>query len=128
MNPADIEKVIQIQLDAYNAHDIEAFMAMWAEDALYFEHPSTLLASGAAEIRARHVARFQEPNLFAKLNKRMVLGNKVVDQETVTRTFPEGTGKIDVIVTYEVLNGKVAKAWYIFGTPVLDAPAGRARH
>lgn len=120
-NPSEVEQVIQKQLDAYNAHDIEAFMAMWADDALYFEHPSTLLASGAEAIRTRHVARFQEANLFARLNQRMVLGNKVVDQETVTRTFPEGTGTIDVIVTYEVLNGKVAKAWYIFGTPVLDA-------
>ena len=64
---------------------------------------------------------FRKANLFARLNQRMVLGNKVVDQETVTRTFPEGTGTIDVIVTYEVLNGKVARAWYIFGTPVLDA-------
>ena len=120
-NPSEVEQVIQKQLNAYNAHDIEGFMALWAEDALYFEHPSTLLASGAEAIRARHVARFQEANLFARLNQRMVLGNKVVDQETVTRTFPEGTGTIDVIVTYEVLNGKVARAWYIFGTPVLDA-------
>jgi len=120
-NPSAVEQVIQKQLDAYNAHDIEAFMAMWAEDSLYFEHPATLLAEGAEAIRARHIARFQETNLFARLNQRMVLGNKVVDQETVTRTFPEGTGTIDVIVTYEVLDGKVAKAWYIFGTPVLDA-------
>ncbi|MEQ1887980.1 MAG: nuclear transport factor 2 family protein [Alphaproteobacteria bacterium] len=118
--PTEVEQVIQKQLDAYNAHDIEAFMAMWAGDALYFEHPATLLASGAEAIRARHVARFQEANLFARLNQRMVLGNKVVDQETVTRTFPEGTGTIDVIVTYEVINGKVARAWYIFGIPVLD--------
>ncbi len=121
MSPAEVEKVIQTQLDAYNAHDIEAFMAMWADDALYFEHPSTLLAEGAAAIRARHVARFQEANLFARLKQRMVLGNKVVDYETVTRTFPEGPGTIDVIVTYEVINGKVARAWYIFGTPVLGA-------
>lgn len=121
MSPAEVEKVIQTQLDAYNAHDIEAFMEMWADDALYFEHPSTLLAEGAAAIRARHVARFQEANLFARLKQRMVLGNKVVDYETVTRTFPEGPGTIDVIVTYEVINGKVARAWYIFGTPVLGA-------
>ncbi len=120
-NPSKVEQVIQKQLDAYNAHDIEAFMAMWAEDALYFEHPSKPLAVGADAIRARHAARFQETNLFARLNQRMVLGNKVVDQETVTRTFPEGTGTIDVIVIYEVLNGKIAKAWYIFGAPVLDS-------
>jgi hypothetical protein len=114
------EKIVQRQLDAYNARDIDAFMAMWASDAQYFEHPSKLLASGAAEIRARHIVRFKEPNLFGRLIKRMVVGNKVVDQEVVTRTFPEGTGRIDVIAIYEVQDDKIANAWFILGSPVLD--------
>jgi ketosteroid isomerase-like protein len=63
----DAGEIVQRQLDAYNSRDIDAFMAMWADDAQYFEHPSKLLASGAAEIRARHVIRFNEPNLFGRL-------------------------------------------------------------
>jgi hypothetical protein len=51
----------------------------------------------------------------------MVVGNKVVDQEVVTRTFPEGTGHIDVIAVYEVKGDKIANAWFILGSPVLDA-------
>ena len=115
------EAVVQMQLDAYNAHDIEKFMAAWAEDAQYFEHPSTLLASGSAQIRERHVARFKEPNLHGSLIKRMVVGNTVVDQENVTRTFPEGAGQIDVIGIYEVEDGKIATAWFILGPRTLDA-------
>jgi hypothetical protein len=117
----DAEGIVQRQLDAYNARDIDGFMAVWASDAQYFEHPAKLLASGAAEIRARHIARFKESNLFGRLIKRMVVGNKVVDQEVVTRTFPEGTGRIDVIAIYEVKDGKIANAWFILGSPVLDA-------
>ena len=117
---SDAEEVVRRQLDAYNARDIEAFMACWADDAQYYQHPSTLLAAGAAEIRARHVARFKEPNLFGRLVKRMVVGSMVVDQETVARTFPEGTGHVDVIAIYEVAHGKIAKAWFIMGTPILD--------
>jgi hypothetical protein len=117
----DVEKIVQRQLDAYNARDIDAFMAMWASEARYFEHPSKLLASGAAEIRARHIARFKEPNLFGRLIKRMVVGNKVVDEEVVTRTFPEGPGHINVIAIYEVVDGKIANAWFILGSQVLDA-------
>ena len=115
------EGIVQRQLDAYNARDIDGFMAMWAADAQYFEHPAKLLASGAAEIRARHIARFKEANLFGRLIKRMVVGNKVVDQEVVTRTFPEGTGRIDVIAIYEVKDDKIANAWFILGSLVLDA-------
>ena len=82
------ETIAQGQLDAYNARDIDAFMQYWADDALYFEHPDKLLASGATAIRERHVTRFTEPNLHGKLLSRMVMGNKVVDRESVTRTFP----------------------------------------
>jgi hypothetical protein len=115
------EAVVQMQLDAYNARDIEKFMAAWADDAQYFEHPSTLLASGSVQIRERHLARFKEPNLHGLLIKRMVAGNKVVDQERVTRTFPEGAGQIHVIAIYEVEGGRIAKAWFIMGPRTLDA-------
>ena len=37
------QDVVQQQLDAYNARDIDAFMACWADDAQYYEHPDTLL-------------------------------------------------------------------------------------
>ena len=71
--------------------------------------------------RAHHIVRFKEANLFGRLIKRMVVGNKVVDQEVVTRTFAEGTGRIDVIAIYEVKDDKIANAWFILGSPVLDA-------
>jgi hypothetical protein len=119
----DPATLIQRQLDAYNARDIEAFMATWAEDAEYYEHPNTLLARGHAQIRERHVTRFLEPNLYGKLIKRMEMGNQVVDQEVVTRTFPEGTGHVQVIALYEVADDKIARAWFIIGPRVLDAAA-----
>jgi hypothetical protein len=112
---------VQKQLDAYNARNIDEFMKWWADDCQYYEFPSKLLANGAAEIRARHVVRFKEPNLFGRLLKRMALGNLVVDQETVTRTFPEGSGEVDVIAIYEVAGGKIAKAWFKLGEPRLHA-------
>jgi hypothetical protein len=120
-NSINAERIVQRQLEAYNARDIDAFMAMWASDAQYFEHPSKLVASGASEIRARHIVRSKESNLFGQLIKRMVVGNKVVDQEVVTRTFPEGTGRIDVIAIYEVKEDKIANAWFILGSTILDA-------
>ncbi|WP_300300814.1 nuclear transport factor 2 family protein [Ferrovibrio sp.] len=115
------EDIVQWQLDAYNARDIDAFMAFWADDAQVFEHPDKILASGAAEIRARHIVRFQEPDLFGRLVGRMSVGNRVVDREVVTRNFPEGKGTIDVIGIYEVAGGKIARAWFIMGSPILES-------
>lgn len=91
--PPDAEVVVAKQLDAYNARDIDAFMATWHHDAQYFEHPSKLLASGAAEIRARHVLRFQEPELFGRLVQRFSVGNLVVDPRWSRALSPKGSAR-----------------------------------
>ena len=115
------EATVQRQLDAYNAKNVGALMAVYAEDAQQFEHPSKLLANGATEIRARFEARFKEPNLHARLVKRIVSGNIVIDHEVITRTFPEGAGKIELVAIYEVMNDKIAKARFISGEKTLDS-------
>jgi len=119
MNEAELP--VQKQLEAYNARDIDAFMQWWAGDCRYCEFPDRLLANGAAEIRERHVARFREPNLSGRLIARMAVGNLVVDHETVTRTFPEGPGEVDVIAIYQVEGGKIVQAWFKQGPPRLVA-------
>jgi hypothetical protein len=120
----DAESVVQRQLAAYNARDIDAFMECWADDCDYYEFPARLLASGAADIRARHMLRFQEPNLFGKLIHRISVANVVVDREIVTRSFPDGPGEVDVLAIYEIDRGKIAKAWFKLGLPKLHAETG----
>lgn len=114
---AEPEAVIARQLAAYNAKDIEAFMACWHEDAEMMAFPSGGLAHGAAEIRARHLLRFEEKDLFARLMKRVSLGSTVVDREIVTRNFPAGKARLDVLAIYEVIEGRIAKAWFKSGEP-----------
>ena len=84
-----------------------------------FEHPSRLLASGSAELRERFVARFKEPDLHAALRQRTVMGEIVVDHEEVTRDFPEGRGKMELIMIYQVQSERIAKAWVISGARTL---------
>ena len=103
--------VVQRQLEAYNARDLEALLAVYADDAELYEHPATLLARGSAQLRERFAARFREPNLHATLLNRIVLGELVIDHEEVTRTFPEGPGTIELIMIYEVRSGRIARAW-----------------
>ncbi|WP_431825656.1 nuclear transport factor 2 family protein [Burkholderia sp. F1] len=110
---------MQQQLAAYNARDIDVFMQWWADDCEYYEFPSRLLAHGASEIRERHVTRFKEPDLFGRLIHRAVVGNLVIDQECVTRTFPQGVGEVDVLAIYEIVESRIAKAWFKMGSPRL---------
>ena len=111
--------VVQSQLDAFNARDLDALLATYADDAQMFEHPSKLLASGSAAFRERFTARFQEPNLHDTLLSRTVIGSIVIDHEEVLRTFPEGSGKLELVMIYEVQNGRIAKAWSIAGPKTL---------
>ena len=117
---SDPVAVVQRQLDAYNARDIDALLATYAEDAQMFEHPSKLVASGAAALRERFGARFKEANLHAALLNRTVMGHIVVDHEEVSRTFPEGPGKLRLIMIYEVQTGRIFRAWSIAGEKTLD--------
>lgn len=124
----DVVIPVARQLEAYNARDIDAFMPWWADDCEYYAFPGRLLARGAAAIRERHVARFQEPNLHGRLLHRIVLGSLVIDHETVTRTFADGPGEVDVVAIYEVVGGLIAKAWFQMGEPRLHVsplPPGR---
>lgn len=75
---SDPSSVVQRQLDAYNARDVDAIIATYADDAQQFEHPSKLLASGTAELRERFAARFKEPNLHAQLLNHTVMGHIVI--------------------------------------------------
>lgn len=119
LHPASVDPAypVEMQLRAYNARDIEAFMPWWAEDCQYYLFPNTLVASGHEDIRVRHIERFKDENLFGRLLSRTVVGDVVVDNETVTRTFPEGIGRVDVICIYEVEGGKIKTARFKIGEP-----------
>ena len=116
--------VVQRQLDAYNARDIDALLATYAADARQYEHPGTLLATGADQIRQRMVQRFLESNLHARLVQRAVMGNLVIDHEVVTRTFPEGSGTVEMVCIYEVREGMIRTASVQVTNKRLDAAGG----
>jgi hypothetical protein len=119
----DAAAVVQRQLDAYNAHDLDGLMATYAEDAQQFEHPSTLLASGSAQIRERFATRFREAKPHATLLRRIATDKVVIDHELVSSTFPEGRVKMELVAIYQLQAGRIAKAWFIYGTKVLDTAA-----
>jgi hypothetical protein len=122
-DPNSPAAVVQRQLDAYNARDVDALLATYAPDARQYEHPATLLATGADEMRARFALRFQEPDLHARLVQRVVMGNLVMDHEVVTRNFPEGKGWIELVAIYEVVDGRIRSQSVQLGAKQLDAGA-----
>lgn len=113
--------VVQAQLDAYNAKDIDALMRAYAPDAEQFTLHGERLARGHAELRPRYLARFAEPALHARLLSRIVMGNTVTDLELITRNFPEGLGTLEMLCIYEVVDGRIQRASFASGAKTLLA-------
>lgn len=107
--------VVQAQLDAYNARDLDALMRTYAPDARQFALHGDLLAQGHEAIRPRFAQRFLEPDLHARLVSRSVTGNFVTDVEIVTRNFPEGVGTVEMLCIYEVVDGRIVCASFATG-------------
>ena len=114
-------QVVQAQLDAYNAKDIDAILQTFAPQAEQFSLHGASLAKGHEQMRERYLQRFAEPDLHAKLLTRIVMGNIVTDYERVTRNFPEGLGTVEMLCVYEVAEGQIQKASYAMGVKRLNA-------
>lgn len=114
--------VVQAQLDAFNAKDVDALMSTYAPDAEQFALHGERLAKGHDELRPRYLARFEEPDLFARLMSRTIIGNIVTDHELITRNLPEGLGTLEMLCIYEVVNGRIQRASFASGAVTLLAP------
>ncbi len=113
-------QLIQRQLDAYNAKDIDGWLDCYASDAEQWALHGEMLAKGHDAMRARIAGRFMEPDLYANLLSRIVMDHIVVDHESITRNFPEGKGKVSMLCIYDVQHGRIQKATFSLGQPVLD--------
>jgi hypothetical protein len=114
--PAAIER----QLAAYNAHDLDAFMACYTDDVELYEFPDKPIAKGTAAMRERYKARFADTLLKAEVQSRIVVGERVIDREHIVRTWPEGPGTWEVVAIYELKNDRIGKVYFIFGAKTLD--------
>ncbi len=104
------EAIIQNQLNAYNDRNIEAFLNTYSEDVQVFNFPDELRFKGRANMREQYTDFFSNtPDLHCEIKNRIVIGNKIIDEEYITMN---GTN-FSVVAIYEVENGKIAKVTFI---------------
>ena len=104
--------VVQRQFDAYNAQDIEAFCATYADDCVIAAYGGAPLQTGKAEIRARYSKTFSDfPKNRAWSVNRIALGDVVIDHEKGERS-PDGPF-FEAIVIYTVRDGRITRVDFI---------------
>ncbi|HYC02381.1 MAG TPA: nuclear transport factor 2 family protein [Azospirillaceae bacterium] len=110
-SPADKVAIVQAQLEAYNAQDTAAFAATYAEDVVVAEVGGEVTIRGRAALFDRYAKLFAEfPDNRAEILHRIVIGDRVVDHERVTR---RADTIIEVLAVYTVTDGLIRRVDFI---------------
>jgi hypothetical protein len=102
----DPTAVFLAQVDAFNAADLEAFLATYADDAVVNGvGPEPLV--GKAALRELYAARFQQRPLRCEVGALHAIGGRwAVAHERVTG--PTGTNEL--VAVFEVADGVIVRA------------------
>jgi imidazolonepropionase-like amidohydrolase len=109
LNNNTAEQLVQQQLNAYNAHNLDAFLEPYADDVELYDFPGKLLSKGKEQMRKDYVFITQTPKLYCRLQNRLVQGNMVIDHEEV---WFGGAKPVYAVAMYIIENGKIAKVYF----------------
>lgn len=105
-------KLAQAQLVAYNNKDIEAFLQPYSDSVEIYQYPNKLIGKGKENMRKEYAQMFAStPDLFCTVVKRIVLGNTVVDEESVV--FNKQALPFKAIAIYTIANNKIQRVSFI---------------
>ena len=108
-SPVDLA---QRQLNAYNAHNLEAFLACYAENVEVYNFPNDLQYKGLDKMRKTYRRFFDRiPNVHCELVNRIKMGNYVMDREKISG-LPNGK-IMHATAIYEITDGKIRKVWFM---------------
>ena len=104
------EELADQQLLAYNAHNLEAFLAPYAEEVeIYDLQTNTLRVKGKEAMRKQYSFLNTVKTLYCNLLNRIVQGNIVVDHEEI---WGESGRRFYAIAIYEVQGDKIVRVWF----------------
>lgn len=103
-------EVVQQQLDAYNERDIDKFAATYAKEVKIYNYPNNFLYEGRDVLYQNYATFFENtPDLYCEIKNRIIIGNKVIDEELVT----VNGASFSAVAIYEVENGLISKVTFI---------------
>ena len=103
-----ITELAERQLSAYNAADLDAFVACYHEEVRVLNGESLSL-DGIQQFRERYRPLFEGWSFGAAVPKRMALGMHCFDYETWWRIDPENGERTEgeIIVRYELRDERI---------------------
>jgi hypothetical protein len=109
------------QVAAYNAHDLEGYLACYADDVVVTSGDGEVLMEGLAAVREQYAVWFEQlPDLHAEVRHRLELGSWVVDDEHATATGLD----LEALVGYHVRGDRIDRV--VLMTTEQEGPATHA--
>ena len=104
------EEIVQENLDFYNQRNLEGFMSSFTDSiALYTFGKAEPVAQGKEAIRNLYKGLFDaSPKLHSTILHRSVVGNKVIDHESIIGRKGSDV-PIELVMIYEVLGDKIVR-------------------
>ena len=104
------EETVQATLDAYNAHDLEAYLALFAPEAAFGQLGGRTLLDGREAMRGFYTQMFAaRPSIRCRSVERTAMGPYVVDQQEISG---EGGPPMEAVMIHEIRDGLVRHIWY----------------
>lgn len=104
--------VVQEQLTAYNARNLDTFLSTYSDDIVIYEASREVTIKGKKQLKELFGNLFKNnPNLYCYIENRIVSGNIIIDHEKVQ--FRKGQPIMEFIVMYKVKNGKIAEVTFL---------------
>ena len=110
----DIAQLAQAQLDAYNASDLDAFIACYHPDVQVLDEETTSI-TGREQMRERYRDLFEEWSFGASVPERLVVGRHCVDRELFWRIDPDSGERTEgeILVRYSAADGLIARVQFL---------------
>ena len=103
---------VQEQVEAFNARDVERFVAAYAPDAVIEDGAGNVMMQGHDAMRAMYGTLFaRSPNLHVRIAQRIRVGEYVIDEEYGTGMNMEGfPSDMHGAAVYRVVGDKIVHA------------------
>lgn len=107
-SPIDL---VERQLKAYNANNIDAFLEPYADDVELYEFPDKMVSKGKDAMRKDYEGMFKNiANLHCDIVGRIVQGNIIIDKESISGM---GKNKFEATAIYHIEKNKIKKVYFI---------------
>ena len=101
--------VVNLRMQAYNNHDLEAFLNTYSEKIEIFTYPGKSLGRGKKHLKGLFEPMFEEGSISVEIHHQIAKDGYVINHETVT----DGNKKTEYVSIYEIRDGLITSVRFV---------------